>query len=288
LLKTDHVESFIEMNNQIIIIMGGILSVILLVPTITANFLTLATPNAFGQQVMFGSIDKGSGGSASDRTSSNNMTAYDNNNNNNIVTVSTTTDSDDTSATPSSNMNETVPRITVVDVINSTYIAPKEVDEDESERRISRAIRDRINDVIHTIVMSNATIISTATITNSFVEESTTINNYTRLLEIIPDQVEVALEEIRAVSQPTNPLIELHTDIDMVCSADNTTLAECDLNIRIMSLPSTITMEEAPEMNMTTTTMTNATAADTNATAAPGEEGEEEEQQQTTSPTLVL
>jgi hypothetical protein len=205
-------------------------------------------------------------------------------NNNNIVTVSTTTGTNDNNATPSSNMNETVPRITVVDAINSTYIAPKEVNENESEKRISKAIRDRINDVIHTMVMNNATIISAATITNGFLDESTTINNHTRLLEVIPEQVRAALAGIRAVSQPTNPLIELHTDIDAVCSATNTTLAECDMNIRIMSLPSTITREEAPEMNMTTTTMTNATVADTNGTAAPEEEREEEQQQQPPSP----
>ncbi len=39
-----------EMNNQIII-MSGILSVTLLLPTITPEFLTLAASNAFGQQV---------------------------------------------------------------------------------------------------------------------------------------------------------------------------------------------------------------------------------------------
>ena len=272
------------MNNQIIIIISGILSVTLLLPTVTADFLTLATPNAFGQQAMLGSIDKGSGGSALDTTtSSNNMTDY-----NNIVPISTTTTTNDGSAPPISNVNQTVPMISVVDVINSTYTAPKEVDEDESERRISRAIRDRINDVLHTVVASNATIISTATISNDFVNESITMNNYTRLLEIIPDQVEVALARIRAGSQSSNPLLELHTDIDAVCSANNTTLAECNMTIRIMSLPSTMTAEEPPEMNMTTTTMTNATADDTNATAAPEEEGEEEQQQQTTSPALVL
>jgi hypothetical protein len=42
--------------------------------------------------------------------------------------------------------------ISVVDVINSTYIAPKEIDDNESEKRIIRAIRDRINDILHTIV----------------------------------------------------------------------------------------------------------------------------------------
>jgi hypothetical protein len=235
LLKIDHIDSFIGMNNQISII-SGILSVTLLLPTISAEFLTLAAPNAFGQQAMFDNTDKGSSssgpalditGNDNNNNNSNNMTDY------NIVPISTTTGTNNSSSAPSSNMTETVPMITVHDVINSTYAAPKEVDEDESERRISRAVRDRINDIFHTVVMSNATVISTARITNDFVDESTTINNYTRLLEIIPDQVEAALAGIRAISQPANPLLELHTDIETVCIANNTSLADCSIDIRI-------------------------------------------------------
>ena len=104
----------------------------------------------------------------------------------NTIRVSTSTN--DSIAMSLANMNQTIPRLSVADVINSTYIVPKEVNENESERRISRAIRDRINDILHTIVMNNATIISTATIANSFVNESTIINNHTRLLEVIPDR----------------------------------------------------------------------------------------------------
>src|SRR5215212_12154886 len=126
------------MNNQITNI-SGILSVTLLLPTITAEFLTLAAPNAFGQQDVFDNIDKGSGGPALDITGNNNNNATDYN----IVSISTTTGTNDSSSTPSSNMTETIPMITVHDVINSTYIAPKEADENESERRIGRAIRDR-------------------------------------------------------------------------------------------------------------------------------------------------
>jgi hypothetical protein len=235
LLKIDHIDSFIGMNNQISII-SGILSVTLLLPTISAEFLTLAAPNAFGQQAMFDNTDKGSSssgpalditGNDNNNNNSNNMTDY------NIVPISTTTGTNNSSSAPSSNMTETVPMITVHDVINSTYAAPKEVDEDESERRISRAVRDRINDIFHTVVMSNATVISTARITNDFADESTTINNYTRLLEIIPDQVEAALAGIRAISQPANPLLELHTDIETVCIANNTSLADCSIDIRI-------------------------------------------------------
>jgi hypothetical protein len=215
------------MNNQIII--SGILSVTLFLPTITGEFLTLTPPNAFGQQVMFENLDKDSGGSALDTTNNNNnsMIGY------NIVPISTTTSTNDNSAVTSNNTNETIPLITVSDVINSTYTIPKQIDEDESERRISRAVRDRVNDILHTVVASNATIISTATVTNGFVNESININNYTRLLEIIPDQVEVALAGIRAGLQPADTLLELHTDIETVCVANDTTLAECNINIRL-------------------------------------------------------
>src|SRR5215208_7830381 len=133
------------MNNQITNI-SGILSVTLLLPTITAEFLTLAAPNAFGQQDVFDNIDKGSGGPALDITGNNNATDY------NIVSISTTTGTNDSSSVPSSNMTEIIPMITVHDVINSTYTAPKEVDEGDLERRISRAVRDRINDIFHTVV----------------------------------------------------------------------------------------------------------------------------------------
>ena len=218
-------KSFIEMNNQIIIIIG-ILSVALLLPSLPTEFQVLATPNPFGQQVMVGSIVYDYISSAS-HTINNRMSE------NNIAAISTTTGTIGAMSTSSGNTNQTTPMISVVDVINSTYIVPTETDEDDSERRISRAIRDRINDISHTVVMSNATIISTATITNSFLNESTTIINYTRLLEIIPDQVEVALAGIRAASQPANPMIEIHTDIETACDANNATLAVCNIKIRI-------------------------------------------------------
>ncbi|HZA48449.1 MAG TPA: hypothetical protein VE521_05925 [Nitrososphaera sp.] len=80
---------------------------------------------------MFGSIDKGSGGdSASDTTSNNNTIDY------NIVTISTTTRTNDSSYAPSDNMTETIPMITVLDVINSsTYIVSRDLDDDESMGR---------------------------------------------------------------------------------------------------------------------------------------------------------
>lgn len=191
------------------------------------EFHVLVTPNPFGQQMMVGSI-------ANDYSSSASHIINNRMSENNIVAISTTTGTNSGAISASSgNTNQTTPMISVVDVINSTYIVSKDTDEVDSERRISRAFRDRINDIAHTVVMTNATIISTATITNSFVDESITINNYTRLLEIIPDQVEVALTTIRGASQPANPLIEIHTDIETACGANNTTLAACNIKIRI-------------------------------------------------------
>lgn len=213
------------MNNQTVIIMIGILSVSLVLHSILTESQALATSSPFGQQLVFGSVEEDS--SSASYSANNRMSDY------NIVGISTTTGTNGAMPTSSGNANQTVPMISVVDVINSTYIVPREVDEDDSERRISRAIRDRINDISHTVVMSNATIISSATIANSFVNESTTINNYTRLLEIIPDQVEVALAVIRATSQPADSTLEIHTNIEAVCNANNTTLAECNINIRI-------------------------------------------------------
>ena len=52
--------TIIEMINQSVI-MSRILFITILVPTITADFLIFATPNALGQQVMSDRIDKGSG-----------------------------------------------------------------------------------------------------------------------------------------------------------------------------------------------------------------------------------
>jgi hypothetical protein len=213
------------MNNQIIIV--GILSVALLIPNIHMEFWALAIPNPFSQQVIFGSIAKDHIASAQ-HTKDNKITDY------NIVPVSTPTVANDTIARASRNTDQTLPMISVVDVTNSTYIVPKEIDDDDSERRISRAIRERINDILHTLVRGNATIIiSNSTIANSFVNFSTTVNNHTRLIELIPDHMEIALAGIRASSQPADPTIEIHTDIETVCDANNRTLAECDINIRI-------------------------------------------------------
>jgi hypothetical protein len=214
------------MNNQIILIGTILLSFTIILSATSAEFLNFTPRSAFGQPLMFDNFNRES---SSPVMNTSNIRMTDDN----IVAISTTTGTNASSPALSSNLTETTPTITVTDTINSTYTAPKDLDENDSERRIARGIRDRVNDVLHTVVSSNATIITAATITNDFVNESTTTNNNTRLFEVIPDQVQIAFERIRALSQPANPLLELHADIDAICIANNTTVADCDVNIRI-------------------------------------------------------
>jgi hypothetical protein len=213
-----------------------ILSVAMFVTTnITSGFQT-SVANASGQFM----IDTGNEGYSSavlDNEDNDTNTGDNNMTDDNIVAISSITATSNSSAAPSNNTVRASPTITVKDVVNSTYVASKDDDEDSSERRIVRAIRDRINDLLHTVVSTNATIISTATITNDFVREVTIINNNTRLLEeVLPAQLGVALDRIRAlgsISQTANSMLELHTDVEMMCVANSTSLANCDVNMRI-------------------------------------------------------
>jgi len=214
------------MDYQIIFI-TTILSFTLILSTISAEFVTLTPRNVFGQSLIFNKFDAERSGSPGMNLSKNRMT------DDNIVEISTTTNTNTSSLAPSSNLTGTTPKVTVIDAINSTYAALKGLDEDESERRIARGLRDRVNDILHTIVASNATVITAATITNDFANETTTTNNGTRLLEVIPDQVHTAFERIKALSQPTNPLLELHSDIHTICISNDISLADCNVNVRI-------------------------------------------------------
>jgi hypothetical protein len=223
------------MKNQIMV-MGMILSIaIFLSTTITSWFQTSVPPNAFGQYMIDSTYESNSIGASNIRNNNNNS---DNNMaDDKIVAVSTITATSNSSAAPSRNVSETNTTITVNDVINSTYIASNEDDQDDSERRIVRAIRDRINDLLHTVVSSNATIISRANISNDFVGETTIVNNNTRFLEeVLPTQLGIALDRIRAVgsiSQTANSMLELHTDIEIMCVASSTSFGNCDISMRI-------------------------------------------------------
>jgi hypothetical protein len=221
-------------------IVSMILSIAILLPTpITSGFQILVPPNIFGQSII-DDANEGNSSVASDTRNNNNS---DNNlTDDNLVAISTIIATSNSSAAPSnnttSNTTETTPPITVNDVINSTYIVSKGDDQDRAERRIVRAIVDRIDDLLHTVIRSNGTIIFTATITNDFIREITIINNNTRFFEeVLPDQLEIAFDRISAngsISQPANSsMLEIHTDVEMMCVANSTTLENCDLSMRI-------------------------------------------------------
>jgi hypothetical protein len=86
---------------------------------------------------------------------------------------------------------------------------------------------------LHTVVSGNATILSTATIRNDLLNLTNTTNNTNILTDILQFQLGHASERIRATLQPANGLLELHTDMEVVCIANDTSLGECDINIII-------------------------------------------------------
>jgi hypothetical protein len=218
-------------------IVSVILSIAIILPTpITSGFQILVPPNVFGQFI----TDDASEGNSSVTSDTRNINNSSDNNltDDNLVAISTIIATSNSSAAPSNNTTETTPAITVNDVINSTYIASKGDDQDEAETRIVRAIGDRIDDLLHTVIRSNGTIISTATITNDFIREITIINNITRFFEeVLPAQLEIAFDRISAIgpiSQPANSsMLEIHTDVEMMCVANSTALENCDLSMRI-------------------------------------------------------
>jgi hypothetical protein len=197
---------------------------ILLLPT-TAEFLTVVTSSAFGQQLITERIDKDTESSLVYSTNED-LTDQD------ILPVSTPVGAN-ISSLPSSNVTEAIPTIRFVDIINSTYVVSQEDDQAEVDRRVSRAVGDRINDIVHTIVRSNATISSTATITSEYWNGSVTINNNTRFLEVLQDEVRHILQRIRTISPTSSPLLELHTDIQTTCIANTISFANCEINIRL-------------------------------------------------------
>jgi hypothetical protein len=219
------------MKNQIaIMIMSMVLSVAVFVSATSSGSVNSVPQKAFGQSTVE-STNEGNTNTTSNTRSNNNNRGYSTTDKN-IVAVTSAIATNNSGITPS-NATETIPTITVHDVLNSTYLASKGNDPDGSERRVIRAIRDRVNDLLHTVVRSNATITSTANITNEFTNESITINNNTRFLEILPDQLRIALDKIRTISQPANPTLEVQTQIETVCVANSISFADCNIKIKI-------------------------------------------------------
>ena len=209
------------MKNRIIVVI--VTFVTTLVFAAIAGLSILAAPGASGQLILDDTAGENS--SALNGTTANSNATEDDG-----VATTTTTGANDSSVSLG-NITGTTSTITVHDTINSTYTFSKE-DEDASDR-IDRVIREWFNDLLHTVARNNATIISTSTITNELLDESTTVNNSTRLFEVLETQIDLALDRIRAASQPSNSTLELHTDIEMVCINNDTSFADCVINMNI-------------------------------------------------------
>jgi hypothetical protein len=152
----------------------------------------LGITNPFSQFTV-GSTNNGNSSTASNMINNNNSdyNTTDKNPASDRTTIATIN-----SSTASSNKT-TESTITIRDVVNSTYLASKGNVQEGSERKIVKAVRDRITNLLHTAVRHNATIISTATIINEVTNESNTINNNNTRFEILDDQAQSALANIR-------------------------------------------------------------------------------------------
>jgi hypothetical protein len=136
------------------------------------------------------------------------------------------------SSTSFKDENATAPKITIQDTINSTY-AISDPKSEESEKAIIKAVKDRLIDLVHTVAARNATITSSGTITNDSLKESITVNNnYTRIIEVLTDQLEMVLGRTNNASQASN-VTQIHTETKMTCISNGTAQANCDIAMKI-------------------------------------------------------
>lgn len=128
--------------------------------------------------------------------------------------------------------NATIPQITIRDTINSTYTTSAK--NEESEKAVIKAVKDRLIDLVHTVAVRNATITSTGTITNDHSKESITVNNNnTRILEVLVDQLKAVLNRTNSVSQVSNATLQIHTETNIMCVNKGTAHATCNIEMRI-------------------------------------------------------
>jgi hypothetical protein len=131
------------MKNQIaIMIMSMVLSVAVFVSATSSGSVNSVPQKAFGQSTV-DSTNEGNTNTTSNTRNNNNNRGYSTTDKN-IVAVTSAIATNNSGITPSNNATETIPTITVHDVLNSTYLASKGNDPDGSERRVNRAIRDRV------------------------------------------------------------------------------------------------------------------------------------------------
>jgi hypothetical protein len=121
--------------------------------------------------------------------------------------------------------------ITIHDKINSTFTLSK--DDPNATRILTRALRDRVDDLVHTVALRNATItISDAKITNGLTNETIILsNNITSINSSVRRLANNVLDE---TTPTTGSSVQLNLITDMTCMNNNDrSSANCSIHLII-------------------------------------------------------
>ena len=142
-----------------------------------------------------------------------------------------------TSSTGINNAPGSIPQtqtstITIHDKINSTFTVSK--DDPNATRIITRALRDRLDDLVHTVALKNATItISDAKITNGLTNETIILsNNITSINSSVRRLANNVLDETTPTA--ASSAVQLNLITDMTCMNNNDrSSANCSIHLVI-------------------------------------------------------
>ena len=122
--------------------------------------------------------------------------------------------------------------ITIHDKINSTFTVSK--DDPNATRILTRALRDRVNDLVHTVALRNATItISDAKITNGLTNETIILSNN---ITSINSSVRRLANNVLGETTPTtgSSAVQLNLITEMTCMNNiNRSSANCSIHLII-------------------------------------------------------
>jgi hypothetical protein len=122
--------------------------------------------------------------------------------------------------------------ITIHDKINSTFTVSK--DDPNATRILTRALRDRVNDLVHTVALRNATItISDAKITNGLTNETIILSN--NITSINSSVRRLANNILGGTTSTTgSSAVQLNLITEMTCMNNiNRTSANCSIHLII-------------------------------------------------------
>ena len=140
-----------------------------------------------------------------------------------------------TSSTGINNAPGSIPQtqtstITIHDKINSTFTISK--DDPNATRILTRALRDRIDDLVHTVALRNATItISDAKITNGLTNETIILsNNITSINSSVRRLANNVLDEMTPTTGSS--AVQLSVVTDLTCRNNNDrSSANCSIHL---------------------------------------------------------